>query len=160
MLQKRKHLFFLLTTLYFITVSFAQLNNNEKNRKETLLHQTNRFEKKAIDATNSYNKDLEKRVIVEVEKNRTERVAIKFVVGGLILVLIFASYIFHSLRIVRKQKSIIEKQKIQVEQQKQLMEIHQKEIIASITYAMRIQQSLLPTEKYIQRTLIRLNKDK
>jgi len=36
------------------------------------------------------------------------------------------------------------------------VEEHQKEIIDSITYARRIQRSLLPTEKYIDKNLNRL----
>jgi hypothetical protein len=38
------------------------------------------------------------------------------------------------------------------------LEEKQKEIIDSITYARRIQKSLLPTEKYIENTINRLNK--
>jgi hypothetical protein len=36
--------------------------------------------------------------------------------------------------------------------------IEQKEIIDSINYSKHLQQSLLPTEKYIEKTLKRLNK--
>ena len=52
----------------------------------------------------------------------------------------------------------VELQKKEVEQQKQLVEENQKEIIDSITYARRIQSSLLPSEKYIEKSLIRLKK--
>jgi hypothetical protein len=49
----------------------------------------------------------------------------------------------------------------EIETQKQRVEEKQKEIIDSIQYAKRIQQSLLPTEKYIERTILRLrNKSK
>ena len=57
------------------------------------------------------------------------------------------------------QKRIIEVQKSQVEHQKLLVEEHQKEIIDSITYARRIQRSLLPSEKYIEKTMLRLKKN-
>ena len=77
----------------------------------------------------------------------------------------FAIFIFRSLRITRKQKDIIgirknilEQQKMEVEFQKQIVEEHQKDIIDSITYGRRIQRSLLPTEKYIEKTLSRLRK--
>jgi hypothetical protein len=46
----------------------------------------------------------------------------------------------------------------EVENQKQKVEEKQKEIIDSIKYAKRIQQSLLPTEKYIEKNLKRLKK--
>jgi hypothetical protein len=66
-------------------------------------------------------------------------------------VLLFAGFIFRSLRITRKQKQIIE-------QQKHLVEEKQKEILDSIHYARRIQTALLPTDKYIEKSLKRLIK--
>jgi hypothetical protein len=45
-----------------------------------------------------------------------------------------------------------------IELQHQKLEEKQKEIIDSITYARRIQRSLLPTEKYFDQTLKRLMK--
>jgi hypothetical protein len=50
------------------------------------------------------------------------------------------------------QKQLIEKQKKEVEEK-------QKEIIDSIRYARRIQRSLLPTDKYLDKQLNKLNKD-
>ena len=43
-------------------------------------------------------------------------------------------------------------------QQKEIIEEKNKDITASITYAKRIQQSLLPTEKYIDKNIKRLKK--
>ena len=43
--------------------------------------------------------------------------------------------------------------------QKNLVDEKQKEILASIRYAKRIQESLLPSERYIDRNLKELNKD-
>ncbi len=79
-------------------------------------------------------------------------------VFGFIAIGLLAFFIFRSLMLNRKAKKIIEDQKQQVELQKNLVEEHQREIIDSITYARRIQQSLLPTEKYIERTINRLRK--
>jgi hypothetical protein len=71
--------------------------------------------------------------------------------------------LFSELRTTRKQRHIIEqqknlvaKQKQEAEYQKYLVEEKQKEIIDSIKYAKRIQQSLLPTDKYIGKSLNRL----
>lgn len=69
-------------------------------------------------------------------------------VAGFILVLIFSLIITNRLLLVRKQKKTIE-------EQKQLVEEKQKEILDSIRYAKRIQKSLLPHEKYIERVLRR-----
>jgi hypothetical protein len=54
---------------------------------------------------------------------------------------------------IRKQKNIIEEQKILAERQKDLVYAKQKETLGSIQYAKRIQQSLMPTIKYISRHL-------
>lgn len=54
-----------------------------------------------------------------------------------------------------KLKELLEK----VESQHLSLEEKQKEIISSITYAKRIQNSLLPTEKYIENSINRLNKN-
>ncbi len=56
---------------------------------------------------------------------------------------IFASFVFRSLKTTRKQKLIIEDK--------------QKEILDSIRYAKRIQTALMSNEKYIENNLNRLN---
>ena len=44
---------------------------------------------------------------------------------------------------------------IELEYKHQIIEEKQKEIIDSIKYAKRIQQSLMPTEKYIEKSLLK-----
>ena len=80
-------------------------------------------------------------------------------VFGFIAIGLLAYFIFRSLVLNRKAKKLVEEQKRQVEIQKAMVEEHQKEIIDSITYARRIQRSLLPTEKYIEKALKRLKKE-
>jgi hypothetical protein len=63
---------------------------------------------------------------------------------------------FRRFRISQKQKNIIEEQKLLVESQKYIVEEKQKEILDSIRYAKRIQESLLPTETYIDRNIRKL----
>ncbi|MEO6305826.1 MAG: hypothetical protein ABIP51_21950, partial [Bacteroidia bacterium] len=60
---------------------------------------------------------------------------------------------FNRLTITQKQKRIINSQKLIVEKQKSVVDEKQKEILDSIHYAKRIQISLLPTEKFIERIL-------
>ncbi|HWY10174.1 MAG TPA: tetratricopeptide repeat protein [Bacteroidia bacterium] len=90
-----------------------------------------------------------------------------FIIGGLMLTMALAFFIFRSYRIKRKanieliqKNELIDKQKKEVETknklveaQKELIEEKNKDIIDSITYARRIQTSLLPTEKYITKSL-------
>ncbi len=67
-------------------------------------------------------------------------------IAGLLLAIVFSLFIYNRLQLTKKQKQIIE-------HQKQLVEEKQIEVLASIRYAKRIQQSLLPTEKFIERIL-------
>ena len=60
-------------------------------------------------------------------------------------------FIFRSYQQKKKANELITKQRDEVELQKQLIEEKQKEILDSIHYAKRIQLSLLPTEKYIDK---------
>ncbi len=73
--------------------------------------------------------------------------------GGLALTLIFGGLMYNRFRITKKQKAIIEDQKRIVEKQKDIVEEKQKQVMDSIHYAKRIQQSLLPSEKYIEKQL-------
>ncbi len=109
------------------------------------------FEKKEAVANAEHKKELENQNALAEEKSRKQKVIIAFVVCGLLLVIVFAAFIFRSLRLTRRQKTIIEEQKNMVEEK-------QKEILDSIHYAKRIQYSLLPTDKYIERNLNRLKK--
>ncbi len=135
--------------------------NKEKNDDITRKAMSYEFNKKeeGIKAEN------DKHMAIADEDKRRQRLFLWFTVFGLLLMALVALVIFRSLRVTRKQKNIIELQKYFVEQQKQeveyqktIVEEHQKEIIDSITYARRIQQSLLPTDKYIERTINRLKK--
>lgn len=106
-----------------------------------------------------------------LQQEKTQRYALY---GGLLLVLVFSGFIYNRFKITQKQKLIIEEQKHQVdqaneelhqqneeiaaqrdeiEQQKHLVEIKQKEIIDSITYARRIQRALLTNDVYLKKHL-------
>lgn len=139
---------------------------NEETRKRSLQSQmTYEFEKKEAVAKAEHKIELENQQKLASEKSRKQKIIIAFVLGGLLLVLVFAVFIFRSLHITRKQKTVIEDQKKlvedqknEVEEQKSIIEEKQKEIIDSIMYARRIQRSLLPTQRYIEQTLNRLKK--
>ncbi|MHB8258744.1 MAG: tetratricopeptide repeat protein [Bacteroidia bacterium] len=80
--------------------------------------------------------------VITMEEEKKQRFVIVIVSCVLVLVLVFAVFMFNRFKVTQKQKHIIEKQK-------HLVEVNQKEIIDSITYAKRIQQVLLTSEKYI-----------
>ncbi|MBA2610933.1 MAG: tetratricopeptide repeat protein [Bacteroidetes bacterium] len=136
--------------MYELYLQMRDSLNNGETRKAALKTQFQyEYDKKEA----VLKEQQEKERAVAKEKNQAQKVIIWAVISGLILVLAFLAFVFKRLQITRKQKRIIEKQKQEVEEQKSLVEEKQLEILDSIRYAKRIQQSLLPTEKYITRNL-------
>jgi len=130
------------------------LFTQEKNKEITRKEMNYEFDKKEMVIQAEHDKET----AMGEEKSRKQKLIILFVFISLFIVIVFAGFIFRSLRITRKQKDIIAEQKHIVEQQKHLVEEKQKEIIDSINYARRIQTSQLPTVKYIEKSLNRLMK--
>jgi alpha-D-ribose 1-methylphosphonate 5-triphosphate synthase subunit PhnL len=75
-----------------------------------------------------------------------------------VLVIAFSGFVFNRFRVTQKQKVIIEKQKVLVDEAYAQLEEKNKEVMDSIHYAKRIQTALMPNEKFIDRTLNKLNK--
>jgi serine phosphatase RsbU (regulator of sigma subunit)/tetratricopeptide (TPR) repeat protein len=130
---------------------------NEENAQQAIRTEMNyEFDKKEV--ADSL-KTVEERKINEVKfkQEKTQRYALY---GGLALVLIFAGFMFNRFKITQKQKTIIElkeketqKQKELIEEQKHLVEEKNQEITDSISYAQRIQQSILPPLEEINTAL-------
>lgn len=114
------------------------LFSEEKNKEITRKGMNYEFEKKEAIAKAEQDK-----------KDAVTKIIIYSVSGGFVLVFILAIFIFRGYR--QKQKA-----NIVISEQKFLVEEKQKEILDSIHYAKRIQNSLMPTEKYIDKSFNRL----
>ncbi len=140
--------------MHELSVMMRDSINNQENKKSTYKQQLKyEYDKKEALAK----LEQEKNQLAFSEESKRQKIITTSVIVGLILLLIFSVFIFNRFKISQKQKRIIELQKEKVEKQKEIIEEKQKEIIDSIHYAKRIQQSLLPNEKYIQKTVQRLN---
>jgi tetratricopeptide (TPR) repeat protein len=123
---------------------------DEEKNKEITRHEMNyEFEKKEA----SMKADEEKRTALADADKKRQNIFTLLILLVAIAVAVIAIIVSRSLRITRKQKIIIE-------EQKELVEEQQRAVLDSIRYAKRIQQSLLPTEKYIDKSLERLRSDK
>jgi serine phosphatase RsbU (regulator of sigma subunit)/Tfp pilus assembly protein PilF len=120
---------------------FSQENKKELVRKEMNYE----FDKKEAN-TKAENK---KQQAIAEEKNRRQEIITWSVAFGLLLVLLFAAFIFRSLRITRRQKQIIEIKSAETEQQKKIIEEKNKDITDSIRYAKHIQNALLREEEHV-----------
>lgn len=85
--------------------------------------------------------DAEHEKVIAIKNKEKEKQTIISIASGigLVLVIIFLLFVFNRLKITRKQKLVIENQK--------------SEIVDSITYAKRIQEAILPTQKFIEENL-------
>ena len=131
--------------------------DNDETRKKTIQSQmTYNFEKK--EAATKAQQD-KKDAVATADKKR-QLLFILFLAALAIAIGIIAVVIFKGLQKSKKAKRIIElqrdeisKQKESVELQKLLVEEHQKEIVDSITYAKRIQYTLLANKQLLEKNL-------
>ncbi|HLC83965.1 MAG TPA: tetratricopeptide repeat protein [Bacteroidia bacterium] len=135
--------------MHELSVKMNDSIKSEQSKKDVVRQEFKyQYEKKT--AADSVKAIEEKKVVAaQFKQEQTQRYALY---GGVALLLIFGGFMFNRFRATQKQKSIIELQK-------QLVEGKQKEVLDSIYYAKRIQQSLLPTEKYINKSFVRLKKN-
>ncbi len=95
---------------------------------------------------------FEQKEILVQQENARQKIIRNVFIGGFVLMFILAIVVLNGYRVKRRTNKYISIQK-------EMMDIKNKEITDSIQYAKRIQHSLLPTEKYIERNLNKLNKD-
>ena len=95
--------------------------------------------------------EQDKKDAVAVAESRKQQIILYSVIGGLLLVVLFAGFIYRSLIQIKKKNILITAQKKKIEEK-------QKEILDSIHYAKRIQDAMLPRESYIEKTIRRLKK--
>jgi tetratricopeptide (TPR) repeat protein len=122
---------------------------SEENKKQLIQKQMNfDFEKKEA----STKAEQDKKDAIAKEELKQKEQQRNYFIAGFVLVAILAVFIFRSYRQKQRANMIIT-------EQKRLVDEKQKEILDSIHYAKRIQASLLPNEKYIERNLNKLQKD-
>lgn len=163
-------------TSYVLYEVYKKMNNHQKSLesyenyvllKDSILKEDNQreiqkkelqyeYEKKA--AADSVKNQEEKRVTdalimaknAQIEQDKTQKVAL---FGGVILLILFGVFIFFRFRISQQQKKIIELKSKETEEQKFIIEEKQKEILSSISYAKRIQYTLLAHDELLQENL-------
>lgn len=124
------------------------LSNAEEKELRTMQNSFNQEIQSLTDSLNfEYNQSLKE---AEIESQNKRSILLYI---GLGISLLFGAFILNRFRITRRQKAIIELQKVEVARQHaELQETH-KEITDSITYAKRIQNAILPSQKIIKQLL-------
>lgn len=110
----------------------AKYENGKKEREIELLNKENEFGAKALKA--------------EKQKNY-------ILISGLAVVAILLLLLFNRFKTIAKQKKVIEDQKKTVEVAFKELDIKNREVLDSITYAKRIQTAILPADKIVKEFL-------
>lgn len=128
---------------------------NEDKKKEMAFKEMKfEFDRKAA----VLHAQQEKKNAVAEETKKKQKIVIYAVSGGMVLVLLFAVFILRGYRQKKKANHLLADKNALIEHQKELVEEKNKDILDSIQYARRIQRSLLPTDKYIDKSLKNLKK--
>lgn len=143
--------------MYELYISSRDSLESKENQKEVIRQEYKyAYEKQAIAdsiaaAEQSRVKDAQ--LFAEKAKTKQQQQQSYFLLGILILSLIFGGVIFNRFRINNKQKRIIEKQKREVDGAFHILEEKNQEILDSISYAKRIQNAILPPQKLVKEYL-------
>ncbi len=112
---------------------------NEENTRTSIAAKMNyEFDKQKAISDAEYNAELERRTLIQW-----------FTIGGLVLLLLVALFIYSRFRVIRSQKTIIEAQKLEGDKQQAIIQSKNKEIVDSITYARHLQEAILPPRNMV-----------
>lgn len=125
------------------------INNNESQKKMARTEINYEYEKKEMKAK----VEQEKKDAIANEEKQKQKIILWSVLGGLLLVIVFAIFMVQRFRITQQQKKVIEAQKKITDEQKHQIEEKHKEITDSINYAERIQRSFLATKELLDENL-------
>jgi tetratricopeptide (TPR) repeat protein len=130
--------------------SLDKINNSKEFGK---LEAKMEFDKKNLVNEINHKKEIEKQKALAAVENKQKNIIMIFISLILLVVVFFSYIVLKRYKITRRQNAIIEHQKDEVEKKNEIIETKQKEILDSFHYADRIQRSLLPSEKFIEKHL-------
>ena len=131
-------------------ITYRDSLNNEENTKKTIEEQY-KYEGEKKEAAVKAEQD--KKDAIAAEESRRQRLVLWLIGIAAAGISIVAIVIYRSLQQNKKAKKIIEAKSKETEEQKHLVEEKQTEILASITYAKRLQQAILPATEEIKKRL-------
>ena len=127
------------------------LANEENTKKQTQIEMQYEFDKKQTADSVQNSERTKQEQLKHRQEIKQQQIYTYGGIGGFCLMLIVAIISFKAFR--NKQRA-----NLLIEEQKRLVEEKQKEIVDSIYYAKRIQIALLPSSKYIERSIKKINK--
>lgn len=135
---------------YKLFISYKDtIQSQEATKKTVQAEMKYEFDRKEVKAK----LEQEKKDAIALEENRKQMIIRNSFIAGFVLMLLLAVFIFRSYRQKQKAHEIISAQKLEMEKQKNIAEQKQLQILDSINYAKRIQESILIPEADIKRQL-------
>ncbi len=132
--------------------------------KDTLLNAENSRQVNEMSAR--YEKDKQELKISALEKEKTLSSQViekqnnfkNVLIIVVVLIIVLAIVLFRAFMNKQKANKLLESSNAEIQHQKDIIEEKNKSITDSIYYAKRIQTTLLPSEKYISKSMEKLNK--
>ncbi len=135
---------------YFVV--YDSINNQDNNKVLKEMQEKYESEKKQVEI-DKQKYDIAEKDLKLLEQNKKAIIYISIIALALVIIL-FVLYQYKqkqkSNTIILAQKKEVEKQKELIEIQKEMVEEKNKEITDSINYAKRLQEAILPPEKYFK----------
>ncbi|HEY6160424.1 MAG TPA: tetratricopeptide repeat protein [Bacteroidia bacterium] len=129
-------------------VTRDSMYNKENTKKIVQSQMTYEFSRKEALAKAEQDK---KDALADSDRQK-ERFIRNTLIGGVLVVCVFALFVLRSYRQKRKANVLLEEQKKKIAQQKELVDEKNKEILDSIHYAQRIQAAILPPGDELRRS--------
>jgi serine phosphatase RsbU (regulator of sigma subunit) len=129
-------------------IQYRDSLESEENQK-ALVQKEMQYEfakKQAADSLKVVQEKQVAQVKLDEEKSRNK---LRLILGSvvLLLVIVFAAFMYNRFKVTQKQKTVIELKEKETQHQKHIIEEKHKEITDSINYAERIQRSFLATQQ-------------
>ncbi len=135
---------------YKLFILYKDSVDNEETRKQSMQTVMQyEYDKKEAVANAEHKTELVKQNLIAEEQNRKKNTIISSVIIGLVLVIVFAVFMYSRYKVTQKQKGIIELKEKETRDQKHIIEEKHREITDSINYAERIQRSLLASKEML-----------
>jgi len=114
--------------------------------------------KKTVELEMNYEFDKKQQALKleQEKKDAIQKAKLYSVISGLVLAVILIISVFRNYKRKQKDNILLNEQKEELNEKNRIIEDKQKELLSSIRYAKRIQESLMTHESYIERSLNRL----
>jgi tetratricopeptide (TPR) repeat protein len=100
---------------------------------------------------------LSKSAELQAAELARKKVLTWWLLAGALVCIVAATVVFTRFRITQRQKQVIQAQKVLVDEAYEELHEKNKEVLDSIFYARRIQRALITSERYITKSLDRIN---